>query len=92
MLSQPHQELHRLADVSQLLPCVPCEVLGLDKPVLQLRQARLDVLTVAEGAALAAQEERVEQLDVDEAEDLGEELAHEKHRHVIGLPGLGFRV
>jgi hypothetical protein len=51
-------------------------------PVLQLSQPRLDVLAVAEGAALPAQEQAVEQLDVHKGEDLREQLPHQERRHL----------
>ena len=54
-------------------------------PVLQFRQASLDVLSVAERAALAAQQELVEELDVDESEDLLEELSDQELGHVCVL-------
>mmetsp|Transcript_7427 Transcript_7427/g.32987 ORF Transcript_7427/g.32987 Transcript_7427/m.32987 type:complete len:320 (-) Transcript_7427:3624-4583(-) len=79
-----HQELYSLADVPQLLPRVTRPVLVLDEPVLELGEAGLDVLAVAERAALAAEQKRIEELDVDEAENLGEELANQEHGYVVG--------
>ncbi len=72
-----------LADVAKLVPGLADPVLagGVD-PVLHLGQARLHILAVAEGAALAAQQQLVEQLHVDEGEELLEELAHQEGRHV----------
>lgn len=48
-------------------------------------EALLDVLAVGEGAALAAQQELVEELHVDEAEELQEELAPQEQRHLVRL-------
>ncbi len=47
-------------------------------PVLHLCQAGLDVLAVAEGAALPPQQQLVEELHVHKAEQLLEELADEE--------------
>ena len=73
----------RLPDVAELIPGLPNPVLagGVD-PVLHLGKARLDVLAVAEAAALAAQQQLVEQLHVDEGEELLEQLAHQEGGHV----------
>eukprot|EP00475_Leptophrys_vorax_P007746 TRINITY_DN14919_c0_g2_i1.p4 TRINITY_DN14919_c0_g2~~TRINITY_DN14919_c0_g2_i1.p4 ORF type:complete len:115 (-),score=8.85 TRINITY_DN14919_c0_g2_i1:180-524(-) len=53
--------------------------------MLQLAQPCLDVLAVAERAALATQQQTVEELHVDEGEDLREQLAHQERRHVAAL-------
>ena len=60
-----------LANVAQLIPGLAGPVLasGVD-PVLYLSKACFDVLTIAEAAALPPQQQLVEQLHVDEAEDL----------------------
>lgn len=55
---------------------------GLVDPVLQLGEARLDVLAVAERAALSPQQQAVEQLHVHEREDLREQLPHQERRHL----------
>ena len=53
-----HQEAHCLPDVLELLPALAGEVgPGVVDPHLQLRKPRLDVLAVAEGAALAAEQQ-----------------------------------
>ena len=72
-----------LANVAELIPGLANPVLagGVD-PVLHLCQARLDVLAVAEAAALAAQQQLVEQLHVDEGKELLEQLAHQEGGHV----------
>ena len=68
------EELHGLADVRQGLPGLAHPAApGAADPDLHLGQPGLDVLAVGEGAALAAQEELVEQLDVDEGEELLEQ-------------------
>ena len=48
-----------------------------------LREAVLDVLTVREGAALAAEEQLVEELHIDEGEQLHEELLLQERRHKV---------
>ena len=48
-----------------------------------LCEALLDVLAVGEGATLAAQQQLVEELHVDEAEELQEELAAQEQRHLV---------
>mmetsp|Transcript_6823 Transcript_6823/g.22643 ORF Transcript_6823/g.22643 Transcript_6823/m.22643 type:complete len:862 (-) Transcript_6823:1898-4483(-) len=78
------EERHRLADKAQLLGRGADALLaGVVEPVLELGEPGFDVLAVREGAALAAEQEGVEELHVDEGEDLGEELAHEEARDVV---------
>ncbi len=57
-------------------------------PLLHLGEARLDVLAVGEGAALAAQQQLVEQLHVDKGQQLLKQLLHQEGRHVV-LPQRG---
>lgn len=57
-------------------------------PLLHLGQPRLDVLAVGEGAALAAQQQLVEQLHVDKGQQLLKQLLHQEGRHVV-LPQRG---
>lgn len=76
----------RLANVLELLPGLahPLTASAVD-PLLHLAQARLDVLAIAEGAALPAQQQLVEELYVDKAKELLEQLAHQEGRHVAAL-------
>ena len=77
-----------LSDVFELLPGLSHPVVArAQDPLLHLSQARLDVLTVAEGATLSPQQELVEELDVHKAEKLLEELAHQEGRHIGLLQG-----
>ncbi len=66
-----------LADVAQLIPGLAGPVLAsrMD-PVLHLSQASLDILAVAEAAALPPQQQLVEQLHIHKAEQLLEQLPH----------------
>ena len=69
-----------LADVAQLIPGLASPVLaGRVYPVLHLSKAGLDILPIAEAAALAPQQQLVEELDVHKAEQLLEQLAHLHH-------------
>lgn len=74
-----------LADVAQLIPGLAGPVLasGVD-PVLHLCKACLHILTIAEAAALAPQQQLVEQLHVHKAEELLEELAYLQQAHATG--------
>ncbi len=66
-----------LADVAQLFPGLAGPVLASRvDPVLHLSQASLDVLAVAEAAALPPQQQLVEQLHIHKAEQLLEQLPH----------------
>ena len=66
-----------LANVAQLVPGLASPLLasGVD-PVLHLCKASLDVLPIAEAAALPPQQQLVKQLHVHKAEELLEQLAH----------------
>ena len=75
-----------LADVAQLVPGLADPLLaGAVDPVLHLRQPSFHVLAIGEGAALAAQQQLVEQLHVDKAEQLLEQLLDQEGRHVVAL-------
>ncbi len=66
-----------LADVAQLVPGLAGPVLASRvDPVLHLSQASLDILAVAEAAALPPQQQLVEQLHIHKAEQLLEQLPH----------------
>lgn len=72
-----HQEGDSLADELEVLPGVahPFFAGSLD-PALHLSEARLHVLSIAEAAALTSQQQLIEQLHVDEAEQLLEQFPH----------------
>lgn len=79
-----------LADVAQLIPGLASPVFaGSVDPVLHLSQACLDILPVAEAAALAPQQQLVEQLHIHKAEQLLEQLAHLQHEGVLGIVLVG---
>ena len=72
-----------LSDVAQFIPGLASPILASRvDPVLYFSQACLDVLPIAEAAALAPQQQLVEQLNIHKAEQLLEQLAH-LHRHVL---------
>ena len=75
-----------LADKAQLLQRGAHVLLaGLPDPLLHVGEARLDVLAVAEGAALTAQQQLVEQLHVDEGEELLEQRLDQHLGYMICL-------
>ena len=66
-----------LADVSQLIPGLACPVFASRvDPVLHLGEAGLDILPIAEAAALTPQQQLVEELHVHKAEQLLEQLPY----------------
>lgn len=66
-----------LSNVAQLIPGLASPVLASRvDPVLNLSQTGLDILPIAEAAALPPQQQLVEQLHVHKAEQLLEQLAH----------------
>lgn len=70
-----------LADVAQLIPGLASPVLaGRVYPVLHLSKAGLDILPIAEAAALAPQQQLIEELHIHKAEKLLEQLAHLHHK------------
>ena len=78
-----------LADVAELIPGLAHPLLARRvDPVLHLSQASLDVLPVAEGAALPPQQQLVEELHIHEAEQLLEQLADEEGGDKGALQGL----